>query len=108
MIGPKTFFFSRNQEEKEEIHTRKSWDYKREVEVFLFFFFFLIIKYMSNTAKEIDTNTIQEKYQEDQIESAFAEDIIEHAPEGTASPGKALFMLLKAFIGTGVIFLPGS
>lgn len=33
---------------------------------------------------------------------------IEHVPEGTASPGKALFMLLKAFVGTGVIFLPGS
>lgn len=33
---------------------------------------------------------------------------IQHAPEGTASVGKALFMLLKAFIGTGVIFLPAS
>ncbi|KAI8072539.1 transmembrane amino acid transporter protein-domain-containing protein [Gongronella butleri] len=33
---------------------------------------------------------------------------VEHVPEGTSSPGKALFMLLKAFIGTGVIFLPGS
>ncbi|KAI9266544.1 transmembrane amino acid transporter protein-domain-containing protein [Phascolomyces articulosus] len=33
---------------------------------------------------------------------------IEHVPEGTASPGKALFMLLKAFVGTGVIFLPGA
>lgn len=33
---------------------------------------------------------------------------VEHVPEGTASPGKALFMLLKAFVGTGVIFLPGS
>ncbi|KAL0086120.1 transmembrane amino acid transporter protein-domain-containing protein [Phycomyces blakesleeanus] len=29
-------------------------------------------------------------------------------PTGTASTGKALFMLLKAFVGTGVIFLPGS
>ncbi|CDH59877.1 amino acid transporter [Lichtheimia corymbifera JMRC:FSU:9682] len=33
---------------------------------------------------------------------------IQHAPEGTASASKALFMLLKAFIGTGVIFLPAS
>ena len=33
---------------------------------------------------------------------------VEHVPEGTASPGKALFMLLKAFVGTGVIFLPGA
>ncbi|CDS14107.1 hypothetical protein LRAMOSA06277 [Lichtheimia ramosa] len=33
---------------------------------------------------------------------------IEHVPEGTTGAGKALFMLLKAFIGTGVIFLPGS
>ncbi|RCH79284.1 neutral amino acid transporter, partial [Rhizopus stolonifer] len=36
------------------------------------------------------------------------EEQIEHVPEGTAGPGKALFMLLKSFIGTGVIFLPGS
>lgn len=41
-------------------------------------------------------------------ESCIGEEQIEHAPEATASPGKALFMLLKAFIGTGVIFLPGS
>jgi amino acid permease len=33
---------------------------------------------------------------------------IEHVPEGTAGAGKALFMLLKAFVGTGVIFLPGA
>ncbi|KAI8373270.1 transmembrane amino acid transporter protein-domain-containing protein [Blakeslea trispora] len=52
---------------------------------------------------------IHDKYhQEDQYENSFAEEQIEHVPEGTASPGKALFMLLKAFIGTGVIFLPGS
>ncbi|KAI8979096.1 transmembrane amino acid transporter protein-domain-containing protein [Mycotypha africana] len=31
-----------------------------------------------------------------------------HAPEGTATSGKALFMLLKAFVGTGVVFLPRS
>lgn len=40
--------------------------------------------------------------------SSISEEQIEHVPEGTASPGKALFMLLKAFVGTGVIFLPGS
>lgn len=40
--------------------------------------------------------------------SIISEEQIEHVPEGTASPGKALFMLLKAFVGTGVIFLPGS
>ncbi|KAI8975741.1 transmembrane amino acid transporter protein-domain-containing protein [Mycotypha africana] len=53
---------------------------------------------------------VQEKYQEDRYSSydSFSEDQIEHAPDGTASAGKALFMLLKAFIGTGVIFLPGS
>ncbi len=39
---------------------------------------------------------------------SISEEQIEHVPEGTASPGKALFMLLKAFVGTGVIFLPGS
>ncbi|KAI9312596.1 transmembrane amino acid transporter protein-domain-containing protein [Dichotomocladium elegans] len=33
---------------------------------------------------------------------------IEHAPHGTAGTGKALFMFLKAFIGTGVIFIPAS
>lgn len=49
------------------------------------------------------------KLEETQIELPLSEELsIEHAPEGTASPGKALFMLLKAFIGTGVIFLPGS
>lgn len=40
--------------------------------------------------------------------SSISEEQIEHVPEGTASPNKALFMLLKAFVGTGVIFLPGS
>jgi hypothetical protein len=40
--------------------------------------------------------------------SSISEEQIEHVPEGTASSGKALFMLLKAFIGSGVIFLPGS
>ncbi|KAI9482920.1 MAG: transmembrane amino acid transporter protein-domain-containing protein [Benjaminiella poitrasii] len=52
---------------------------------------------------------IYEKYPEDSYaEDSFDEERIEHVPEGTATPGKALFMLLKAFIGTGVIFLPGS
>ncbi|KAI8365759.1 transmembrane amino acid transporter protein-domain-containing protein [Blakeslea trispora] len=54
-------------------------------------------------------SVIHEKYhQEDDCEKDLAEEQIEHVPEGTASSGKALFMLLKAFIGTGVIFLPGS
>ncbi|KAI8062106.1 transmembrane amino acid transporter protein-domain-containing protein [Gongronella butleri] len=35
-------------------------------------------------------------------------DSLDHVPEGTASTKKALFMLLKSFIGTGVVFLPGS
>ncbi|KAL0082166.1 transmembrane amino acid transporter protein-domain-containing protein [Phycomyces blakesleeanus] len=30
----------------------------------------------------------------------------ENAPEGTATPSKAVFLLLKSFIGTGVMFLP--
>ncbi|KAI7903914.1 transmembrane amino acid transporter protein-domain-containing protein [Cokeromyces recurvatus] len=51
---------------------------------------------------------IYEKYPEDSYEGSFLDEKIEHVPEGTASSGKALFMLLKAFIGTGVIFLPGS
>ncbi|ORZ21208.1 transmembrane amino acid transporter protein-domain-containing protein [Absidia repens] len=42
------------------------------------------------------------------MEKAFEEEQIEHVAEGTASNGKALFMLLKAFVGTGVVFLPGS
>jgi hypothetical protein len=54
------------------------------------------------------SSIIHEKYQEDQYEHSLTEEQVEHVPEGTASPGKALFMLLKAFIGTGVIFLPGS
>ncbi|CAO3628923.1 unnamed protein product [Mucor fragilis] len=48
---------------------------------------------------------VNEKYQEDQ---SISEVQVEDVPQGTASFGKALFMLLKAFIGTGVIFLPGS
>lgn len=49
-----------------------------------------------------------EKYQQDPYDNSVCEEQLEHVPEGTASSGKALFMLLKAFIGTGVIFLPGS
>jgi hypothetical protein len=52
------------------------------------------------------------QHQEDNYDNEKARSVtevqIEHVPEGTASPGKALFMLLKAFVGTGVIFLPGS
>ncbi|KAI9282188.1 transmembrane amino acid transporter protein-domain-containing protein [Sporodiniella umbellata] len=49
-----------------------------------------------------------EKHAENHYDASLCEEQIEHVPQGTASPGKALFMLLKAFIGTGVIFLPGS
>lgn len=48
----------------------------------------------------------QEDYPTSNYEKSLTEVQIEHVPEGTASPGKALFMLLKAFVGTGVIFLP--
>ncbi|KAI7891289.1 transmembrane amino acid transporter protein-domain-containing protein [Mucor mucedo] len=47
-------------------------------------------------------------YDNEKAESTISDEQIEHVPEGTGSPGKALFMLLKAFVGTGVIFLPGS
>lgn len=47
-------------------------------------------------------------YNREKSIDSLSEEQIEHVPEGTASSGKALFMLLKAFIGTGVIFLPGS
>jgi hypothetical protein len=43
----------------------------------------------------------REDYPTSQCEKSLDEVQIEHVPEGTASPGKALFMLLKAFIGTG-------
>lgn len=49
-----------------------------------------------------------DNYDNEKVERSITEVQIEHVPEGTASPGKALFMLLKAFVGTGVIFLPGS
>lgn len=52
--------------------------------------------------------SLNEKHVEDHYDASLCEEQIEHVPQGTASAGKALFMLLKAFIGTGVIFLPGS
>ncbi|KAG1472547.1 hypothetical protein G6F56_001472 [Rhizopus delemar] len=54
------------------------------------------------------SSIIHEKHADNQYDASLCEEQIEHVPQGTASPGKALFMLLKAFIGTGVIFLPGS
>ncbi|CAO3630293.1 unnamed protein product [Cunninghamella blakesleeana] len=58
----------------------------------------------------VETKSIVTSHQEDKpsfdIEKSISEEQIEHAPEGTATMGKALFMLLKAFIGTGVVFLP--
>ncbi|ORZ16349.1 transmembrane amino acid transporter protein-domain-containing protein [Absidia repens] len=59
------------------------------------------IKYTTQAHVEDSATSIHAKSSCEEIQ-------IEHVPEGTASPGKALFMLLKAFIGTGVIFLPGS
>lgn len=63
------------------------------------------VKPISRTATPTNLEKI---HQEDHYDHSIAEEQIEHVPEGTASPVKALFMLLKAFIGTGVIFLPGS
>lgn len=55
---------------------------------------------------------VEAEHHEEQLsidcEKSVQEIQIEHVPEGTTGAGKALFMLLKAFIGTGVIFLPGS
>ncbi|KAF9976697.1 neutral amino acid transporter [Actinomortierella ambigua] len=31
---------------------------------------------------------------------------IQHTPQGDASPSKAVFLLLKSFVGTGIMFLP--
>jgi hypothetical protein len=42
------------------------------------------------------------------IEKGIHQEHIEDVSHGTATEGKTLFMFLKAFIGTGVIFLPGS
>ncbi|KAI8876269.1 hypothetical protein K501DRAFT_279593 [Backusella circina FSU 941] len=42
------------------------------------------------------------------MEKGIQQEHIEDVPQGTATEGKTLFMFLKAFIGTGVIFLPGS
>ncbi|ORX47218.1 hypothetical protein DM01DRAFT_1396471 [Hesseltinella vesiculosa] len=42
------------------------------------------------------------------IDMTKSQDGLDHAPQGTASTKKALFMLLKSFIGTGVVFLPSS
>ncbi|KAI7890008.1 transmembrane amino acid transporter protein-domain-containing protein [Mucor mucedo] len=55
-----------------------------------------------------DSNTIEKYKQENQYDNSFCEEQLEHVPKGTASFGRIVFMLLKAFIGTGVIFLPGS
>ncbi|KAG1455808.1 hypothetical protein G6F56_006979 [Rhizopus delemar] len=52
--------------------------------------------------------SVHHEKQDDIYEASICEEQIEHAPQGTASAGKALFMLLKAFIGTGIIFLPNA
>lgn len=63
-----------------------------------------------NEKSKIPEILVQDKcHGEDQYTNSFTDpDTQEKAPQGTASFGKALFMLIKAFIGTGVIFLPGS
>jgi hypothetical protein len=38
----------------------------------------------------------------------YEEEQIEYVPDEKASNRKALFLVLKAFVGTGVIFLPGG
>ncbi|KAI7868282.1 transmembrane amino acid transporter protein-domain-containing protein [Spinellus fusiger] len=58
--------------------------------------------------KEKD-KTIRHQENAVSINEAKSEEIqLEHVPESTGSPLKALCMLLKAFVGTGVVFLPGS
>lgn len=44
------------------------------------------------------------KHEESTVGEEFVEDTEELAPK--ASVGKAMFMFLKAFIGSGVLFLP--
>ncbi|KAI8644026.1 transmembrane amino acid transporter protein-domain-containing protein [Parasitella parasitica] len=56
-------------------------------------------------AKSRPPSIVNEKFEEDEY---ISEVQVEHVSQATASFGKALFMLLKAFIGTGVLFLPGS
>lgn len=62
--------------------------------------------------EETNKYQIEKGHHEDRPSGDFEKSLheiqIEHVPEGTAGPGKALFMLLKAFVGTGVIFLPAS
>jgi hypothetical protein len=68
----------------------------------------LMSQYIVETKPGSHPASINNEKQQDNFEASLCEEQIEHVPQGTASPGKALFMLLKAFIGTGVIFLPGS
>ncbi|KAI9312428.1 transmembrane amino acid transporter protein-domain-containing protein [Dichotomocladium elegans] len=44
----------------------------------------------------------------DASRTPYRKKVFEHKSEDTATPAKALLMLLKAFVGTGVTFLPGS
>lgn len=70
-----------------------------------------IIKYETSVPQQEDKvyyNSDRINDNEKGSSSSISEEQIEHVPEGTASSGKALFMLIKAFVGTGVIFLPGS
>lgn len=67
---------------------------------------------MSHLKADESKYQVEAEHHEEQLsvdcEKSVQEIQIEHVPEGTTGAGKALFMLLKAFIGTGVIFLPGS
>lgn len=121
----KVFFSSEaepvsTQQEAQLINTPRSLRVET-VSVFFFFFLFLLFLYFSSLLRMSSSNSAYEETNKYQIEKSHHEDRvsedfekslhevqIEHVPEGTAGPGKALFMLLKAFVGTGVIFLPAS
>jgi proton-coupled amino acid transporter len=44
--------------------------------------------------------------EEDNEESSLIRRAQANAVQGTATPAKAVFLLLKSFVGTGVMFLP--
>lgn len=68
---------------------------------------------ISNPEKEIcpagDTRSAQPPHDGDKtVVKHYEEEQIEYVPDGKASNRKTLFLVLKAFVGTGVIFLPGG
>ncbi|KAI9013829.1 transmembrane amino acid transporter protein-domain-containing protein [Phycomyces nitens] len=50
----------------------------------------------------------REDYNPSECEKSVRSGRIEHATEATNSQVKTLFMILKSFVGTGIIFLPGA